>query len=134
MADKTTEKDEGARSFAVFLAELNSGAAHSEVTAELHGLLKNLRAVAELRGPKGEAKGSLTFKLNVEVHANGVARLRYDIASKSPKADREDDAFWLTKHSNLTRKNPKQQELPLRDVSAPETRGDAAADANLSSM
>jgi hypothetical protein len=133
MAEKK-EPEEGARAFNVVFAELCSGAAHEEATDELHALLQALRVAAELRGPKGEAKGSLTIKLDLCVEAKGVAQVKYDISRKAPKPDREDDSFFLTRHSNLTRKNQKQLELGLRDVSATDKKGDVEDGAGVSGL
>lgn len=129
------EVEEGARAFNVAFAEICSGAAHSEASEELHALLQSLRVAAELRGPKGVAKGSLTIRLDITVEAKGVAQVKYDVAKKAPKPDREDDSFFLTRHSNLTRKNQKQLELGLRDVSNTDTqKGDPDAGAGVSSL
>lgn len=134
MADDKSEK-EGPRSFGVFLNELNSGSALIELTEEMHKMLQRLHVVAGLRGTKGKAKGVLTLKLPIEVHANGTARVKYEVEAKAPKPDRDEDSFWLTRASNLTRKNPKQQELPhIRDVSATEQRGDVGDEAGVSRL
>jgi hypothetical protein len=125
---------EGARAFNVVFAELCSGAAHEEATEELHKLLQRLRIAAELRGPKGDAKGKLTLTLDVTVEAKGVAQVKYDVTIKHPKPDREDDSFFLTRHSNLSRKNEKQMELGLRDVSATDKQGDVQDGAGVRSL
>lgn len=133
-AEKTNLEKEGARAFGVFLNELHSGSVQIECTEEFHKMLQRLEVVAGLRGTKGEAKGVFTLKITVKAHANGTAQVKSDVEFKAPKPDRDEDMFWLTRGSNLTRKNPKQQELPLRDVSAPENRSDVADTAGISRL
>ena len=134
-AEKTNVADEGARAFGVFLNELHSGSAQIECTEEFHKMLKRLEVVAGLRGTKGKAKGTFTLKIVVTAHANGTAQVKSEADFKAPKADRDEDMFWMTRGSNLTRKNQKQQELPLiRDVSATDRQGDVKDGAGVSTL
>lgn len=118
---KSATEKEGPRAFSAFIAQLGDGEAHVELTTELHSLLSHLYKQAQAGGVNGTARGALTLKIMLNVESRGVVGTAYDVTSKEPKPLRGSDVFWLTPGKNLTKKNPKQGELPLRDVSAPKT-------------
>lgn len=111
------EGGEGARSFTVFLGQIDEGAVAADLTMVNHGLQKRLAKHAE---DFGKAVGSLTLKLNFEHGRNGVVCVLADVATKEPKRKAEPSVFFLTKGSNLSLENPRAKQLPLIDVSAPE--------------
>jgi len=111
------EKDEGPRSFSVFLQSLADGDAHGELGAELQSLVQAVRAQAEYR--RKAVAGTLTFTLKVAGTETGMMTVGYEIKAKPPKLKTAESVFWTTKGGNLTPSNPKQPELPIRDVSAP---------------
>lgn len=114
------EINEGPRSFAKFLSDLADGAAHAELSTELHGLVKALSDESDRTSR--DAKGELTLKLRLSVAPNGTVTVNYDVAAKDPKPARSHGVFWVSPGGNLVNENPKQAKLPLRDVKAPETR------------
>lgn len=123
-AEKSVEKEEGPRSFAVFLGKLgDDGEVEKELSQELHELVKTCRKTAQATGAK--VKGKITFSLDVTVDHTGPAIVKPDIVVKAPKRRRADAAFWLTKGMNLSADNPKQAELPgLRQVKPAEIKED----------
>jgi|SRR5690606_22136906 len=109
--------DEGPRSFAVVFQTIADGEAHTEASEEMQGLLKLLQE--EARNTNGTASGSMTIKLGLKVDAKGVATIAYSVDVKKPTRKRPGATMWVTKGGNLSPDNPRQQKLPLRDVSAP---------------
>ncbi len=117
---KTTEPqptiDEGSRAFGATLTQIDDGCLHAECTDELHALLKDLDSHAGKY--QRDAKGKLTIVLDFKVSPQGTVTVVGDVKKKSPPAPRATSVFWLTKGRNLSGENPRQQKLPLRDVSA----------------
>lgn len=108
-------KKEGPRSFARFLEQLADGEALSELTKDLFELINTLHDQADKTN--GTAKGAMTFKLDIKVDARGVANINYSNTVKEPKPARPGATMWVTPGGNLTAENPRQPNLPLRDVS-----------------
>jgi hypothetical protein len=112
-------RTEGARSFAVFLQQLGDGECHRELTKEFHDLLILLSHEAQSRGNAGSAKGSITLKIDVTVEAKGVCGIKHQVTTREPKPERSDEVYWLTPGKNLSRDNPKQQDMFPKEVKAP---------------
>lgn len=112
---KEEPREEGPRSFARFIERVGNGVAHSELSTELHELTSTLQDEAVNRSAK--AKGSIVLKLDFEVMPNGICHIRHDITKKTPKPTRHEAVAWLTpKGANVVFKDPRQTELPLREV------------------
>lgn len=109
--------EEGPRSFAVVFQTIADGEAHTEASEEMQALLKLLQD--EARNTNGSASGSMTIKLGLKVDAKGVATISYSVDVKKPTKKRPGATMWVTKGGNLSPDNPRQQKLPLRDVSSP---------------
>lgn len=122
-------KEEGPRSFEAFLREVADGTAHQELTEELFKLVRTTRGLAEIQNG---ASGKLTLDLSLDCNQKGVFTVKYDIKVKEPKVARDESHFWSTKGGNLTVENPKQQKLPLRDVSSPADARDVEEPAEMS--
>lgn len=104
------------RSFGHFLAGLDDEQAHARASRELHKLTKALRDEAVAR--HGQVKGSLTLTIDLKCDEVGTVEATYDVKTKEPKPRVSKSIFWLTKSGHLTVENPRQQSLPLREVSA----------------
>jgi hypothetical protein len=103
-------KEEGPRSFGVFLRKLAHGEAEGVLSYELHELSKRLKEEADLRGEK--VKGSLTLTLPMEAEPaddGGLVTVHYQIAVKMPKPRRAKGWFWFTEGGNLTAEQPKNK-------------------------
>lgn len=103
------------RSFGTFIAEVEDGELHADLSRQLQTLIAELhegRAVGQAR-----ATGKLTVTFDF-ILADGVVEVRADIVSKTPKRPRGRSIFWVTPENNLSRRNPRQPDLPFRDVNA----------------
>lgn len=96
------------------IAELNHGAFADELDQELSDDLERLRATAI--ATSGKVKGELSVKLKIQVTSAGLITIDPDVKSNLPKPIREQDSFHLTKSGALSRKNSRQQELPLQEA------------------
>lgn len=111
-----TDKDEGPRDFARVLALLDEGVASCQLSEELQTLTKAVIAQGKARNKT--VAGRLTLTLQLATDETGVVEVAYDISRKDPRPKRSTSLFWTTKGGNLTEHNPKQQKLPLREVSS----------------
>ncbi len=112
--EREKEEPTGPRSFTVFLAKLASGEADSNLSHELHELLKRLDEEAHARATK--VKGKLKLTLSLIVDETGVVAVNYDVEAKAPPRKTTPSIYWVNKASQLVTENPKQQTLALRDV------------------
>lgn len=104
-----------ARTFGQFLQEHEDGRFHASLTKAWEDFLSELHEAAGLRG--GEAKGKMTLSFEFSLDG-GLVEVTADYATKTPKLKRGKSVFWLTPENHLSRSNPNQPELPLRDVTA----------------
>lgn len=115
----TEPKEEGPRGFSVILAQLQDGALHGELGAELQKLVAHLGEQSNrFQRP---SKGALTLTLNV-VAVGSTVEVTGDVKVKTPKVPRERSVFYRTPGGNLTLDNPKQQKLALKEVPATGTK------------
>lgn len=108
-------EEEGPRSFAVLLREMGEGAVLAEANEELFKIIK--LAQDEASDSNVPADVTFTLKLGFKAHPNGMVDTKYDIKSTPPKRRHGPVILYTTKDGNLTVRNPKQHELPLREVS-----------------
>lgn len=101
--------DDGRKPFAAFLQEQRRGALHGELS---EGLAELVRACHEARG-----KGTLTLQIIVVPNADGVTVTVADkVKIVPPEHDRGAAIFFYDADGNVSRKNPAQTELPLREA------------------
>jgi len=108
------------RNFGTFVADVEDGELHTELTKAVREIVAELHNVAMDQGgsPKGALSITLGFKLD-----RGVIEVESAVKTTLPKRRRQRSIFYATADNNLTRRNPRQAELPLRDVNQPaETR------------
>ncbi len=111
----TTKDETHIRPFAEFLQQQRRGALHGEISEQLHDLLQSVKET-------GKA-GSLTLQIKVKPAAKGNAEqvLISDLTvAKKPQTERPESIFFLDNEGNLSRSDPRQIELPLREVNRPE--------------
>lgn len=109
---EATEEAPGTKPFGAFLHEHRSAGLHNEAG---EGLAALVAAVIE-----NQKKGSLTITINVEP-AKGDERsvVVSDVLKvKAPEPSKPQSRFFSDPHGNLSRRDPRQPELPLRDASA----------------
>lgn len=103
------------------MADYNDGKFVEELTETLHNLIGDCTST----GKKG--KLSITIELKPAKGATPALNLSMDYTDKSPDFDRPSEYMFVTENFDLTRENPKQRKLELREVT-PKTlpvRGDA---------
>lgn len=101
------------RPFAAVLQEQRSGGLHSELSEQLAAVVA---AVAEHGKP-----GSVMVTLNVKPsEMPGAIVVSDDVKAKVPQPDKPASLFYSDDHGNLSRRDPRQPELPLREVAAGE--------------
>jgi hypothetical protein len=106
---------EGVRDFGVFLSQVDDGAFLQELSDLQHSMNEELGKHAQNHS---KAKGSMTIVLAYEHDQKGVVSVSTDVKTKTPKASRSKSIFWTSDGGNLVNKNPKQPDLPFRDVNA----------------
>lgn len=109
------QKEEGPRSFTAFLRSVDGGSFEVELAEEMYKLNGML---AQIASQNGKAKGEITIKLKLEHDPKGRVDISTDVAVKTPKVARSKSVMWVTRGGNLSDKNPKQADLPFRDVNA----------------
>lgn len=112
------ETDEGTRSFAFLLQQIGDGTLHGQASDELRRVVSELSALAQRVDAK--VKGGLTIKLSLSAKPNGTVEVDGVVEAKLPKPRAAGQSvFWISKGGNLSVDNPRQQRLPLREVTPP---------------
>lgn len=97
------------RPFTQWLQEQRGGNLHGELSEQLQQLVQ---AVTE----HGK-NGSLTLVVHVKPAGNGVNLLvSDDVKVKAPQPERPVALFFADDEGNLSRRDPRQPELPLREI------------------
>ena len=96
------------RPFIDTLRDIEAGGLLDELSETQHSLIDAIR----LTGKGGE----LTIKLAYKPDGNGQMTIKADVKAKEPVLSRGTSLFFLTPEGNLTRRDPRQQDLPLRTV------------------
>lgn len=98
--------------FSQFLVEQRRGGLHGELSDRLQEVVA---AVAEHQKP-----GSLTLTLKIKPAEKGIGQyvVTDEIRAKAPEGARGASLFFADDHGNLSRDDPRQPELPLREVPA----------------
>lgn len=112
--NETPEEARHVKPFADWLQEQRNGLAASE-------LADALNAVVEAVADHGKV-GKLTLTVSVKPAtkaAQGMVIISDAIKVALPEPDRAESLFFVDVNNNLSRNDPRQQKLPLRDVSQP---------------
>ena len=100
------------KAFSLFLADLNDGQTHTELTGHLAELLMAVKA-------HGRA-GAISIEIKIAPASKGGEVDKVNITAQSklklPKADARTDFFWMTEDAELSRQHPRQHALDLRDA------------------
>ena len=99
------------RPFIDTFREIEVGGLLDELTDVQHELIDAIR----LTGKGGE----LTIKLAYKPDGSGQMTIKADVKSKAPALSRGTSLFFLTPEGNLTRRDPRQQEMELRGIPEP---------------
>ncbi len=90
------------------LGEINGGQFLGELTDEMYAIIK---AVQDTR-----KAGKLTVTLNIKPTSKDTVSVAADFSSKKPEEGRPETTFFIAADGSLQRKDPKQPDLPLREV------------------
>lgn len=98
------------RPFTDVLGELAAGQTLDDLTDALSEIVTAVKATGK--------PGEVTLKLTVRPNgAHGVA-IQDRIAARAPKEDRGETLFFTDADGGLHRRDPRQEELPLREIRA----------------
>jgi hypothetical protein len=100
------------KTFTSFLHEQRGGVLHAELTDALAELVAK---VAE-----HEKGGTLTLKITIKPEADGAVKVADEVAIKAPRPASRPSLFFTDSSGNLSRRNPRQPELPLREIHTPQ--------------
>lgn len=113
MADSTP--DNGAiRSFGQFLQALQEGSLHGDLTAKLQEITATLNNVRAEEG--GTPKARIAIAIEFALDKFGKMAVAADFTVKLPVPARGKTDFFTTADNHLSRRNPRQMELGLRDA------------------
>lgn len=105
------------RPFYDFLREHRNGVTHDELSDALNSLVADVTA----EGKAG--KLTLTISIKPADTKDGALMVVDDIKVTPPKKTKSGSIFFVSPENNLVRQDPKQHNLPLRDINgAPEVR------------
>lgn len=108
-------EDPPRKSFAIFIQDQRAGALHNELS---DGLAEVVQRVIDLN-----KAGSLSLNLKVVPAGKGQAAVFItDEVKVKPPEDRQAFMYFTDGHGNISRSNPNQPELPLREVPPAEVR------------
>jgi hypothetical protein len=108
-ADPAADERPQTKPFAAFVQEQGRGRLHSELS---DGFAELVAACME-----HEKAGTLTLTIKVKPSKDGESvQISDDLKIKAPEADRSPSVFFTDRHGNVSRNNPRQDELPLREV------------------
>lgn len=108
--------------FAAFIQEQRGGG--------LHGELSDALAELVLACDEHRKAGTLTLTIKVAPNSDGVTVTVTDkLVVKAPEGERGAALFFVDADGNLNRRDPRQIELPLREVTTPPLREVAAEEA-----
>lgn len=108
---ETVEDRPQIKPFAAWLQEQRQGGLHGEVSDALAELVSK---VAE----HGKA-GTLTLTVKVSPSkVDGAVEVDDKLALKAPEPEKSAALFFADSRGNLSRQDPRQPELPLREISS----------------
>ena len=95
--------------FAAFLQEQRNGSLHDDLSTALAELVASCVETGK--------NGALTLKITVApTKDESFVLVTDDVTVKAPKHDAKPALFFPDAHGNLLRRDPRQPELPLREV------------------
>lgn len=104
------------RPFMDTLREIEMGGLLDELTDAQHNLIDLIRLTNK--------PGALTITLNYKPEGAGQITVKAEVKAKEPKLQRGSSLFFLTPEGNLSRRDPRQQQMDLRPVGNEETPGE----------
>lgn len=111
MTATSPDTDRQIRPFADFLQEVAAGMTHTDLSDALNDLVIAVAATGKV--------GSLTYTVKVKPagrNAGATVLVTDEIRVKAPEGDRPESVFFVDGDGNLSRHNPAQERLPLREI------------------
>jgi hypothetical protein len=103
------------RPFAEWLVEAQQGTLASELSTSLNEVVEAVNLTGK--------PGVLTLKVSIKPPGKnadgGTVVVSADVATKIPVPDRKESVYFVDDDCNLSRHNPAQPALPLREVGKP---------------
>lgn len=103
------------RNFATLLATLEDGALHDEATQKYRELVTALND--QYDDQRGKPKGKITIEIELQ-RVKDTVELFGKVTTTTPKRARERTILYPTRDGALSPRNPRQMDLPFRDVNA----------------
>lgn len=100
------------RPFTDILGELAAGETLDTLTSDLAEIVTAVKATGK--------SGKLTLELTIKPNGAHGVEITDKISTKEPRDDRGSTLFFNDKDGGLHRRDPRQQDLPLRQVSGTE--------------
>lgn len=97
--------------FAAFLQETAAGRTHDELSQGLHDLIEAVKDT----GKAGKLQLTISVKPAAKNNRDAV-NVTDMVVIKAPTGERPESFFFIDTAGNLTRENPRQPQLPLREV------------------
>lgn len=98
------------RPFADVVRELAGGRIYDDLTTQLGEVVTAVLETGKV--------GDLSLKLSIKSNGEGSVRVLADVKAKVPTATVGETLFFATSGGSLVRNDPRQPELPLREVKA----------------
>ena len=99
--------------FSTFIQRVEGGQLHADLSRELPEVMAKLSNHVRDHGGSAAGKIKIEFAFTLK---DGVIEVTGNFDVTTPKDKRGRSLFWLTPENNLTERNPKQGDLPFRDV------------------
>lgn len=116
MGDEVSSNGRAMRAFSTFIASLDGGRLHGQLSSDLEDLVAKMQDVA---GGNMPVTGKLTLSVDLKYDPkSGVFDVGGDYKIVSPKEPRGRSVFWATEGNVLTPDNPRQMKMFPRDVNA----------------
>jgi hypothetical protein len=116
MSAKSEKERPAPRPFTQFMQEQRKGGLHEDLSARMAEVVQ---AVME----HGKV-GTVTVALKIKPIGDGQIQIFDDVKVKAPEGEKAPSIFYTDSHGNVSRTDPRQTTLPLRQV------GDEAVAAN----
>lgn len=108
MSDTNQGAAPGARPFTQFIQEQRRGALHEELSEQL---AETVNAVME----HGKV-GQVTIVLKIKPAGDGMVQIFDELKIKLPQGEKPPSMFFVDKRGNVQRQDPRQTELPIRNL------------------
>lgn len=110
-ADQDSPQEPVVRPFTEFLVQQANGRTHTELSQALHDLV----AAVQETGKAGKVQLTVDVKL-LNKNDDRALTVATTVAVKRPTADAPMSVFFIDTEGNLSRTDPRQMTLPLREA------------------